>query len=402
MGSRGFRTYKFGNITINVFTHEIVVIYIGQNRTYIKNFMRSRVRFFSRLALSSLVVLFTAFISTSLFSEDSNGSNGGEAKVLASSKDSLKPTKEVKPKGDVVAKVSENQLLHKISSEKKTEEKTVNEKISQEDRGNIARILEDEKIKNDLLASKETDYSKPAVGKELKIRRHTVKPGENLSMLAKKYGVSMDTICGSNNLRSYDLIHQGRKLRIPNKEGILYNMKRGSNLVSLSKKYKISVKKILSQNNFSNPDFIPVNAVVFIPDAKPNNIVSGFLWPTRVRRITSAYGWRRNPTHRGHREFHRGLDIAARYESVRATKYGKVTFAGWLGGYGKAVIIAHPNGWKSLYGHLSRTFVRKGQYVRQGQRIARSGNTGRSTGPHLHFELLKNGKNKNPRKYLKR
>ena len=93
--------------------------------------------------------------------------------------------------------------------------------------------------------------------------------------------------------------------------------------------------------------------------------------------------------------------MQSRYQLIRSTKYGKVTYAGWMGKYGKVLIIAHPGGWKSLYGHLSKIIVKKGQYVKQGQFIARSGNTGYSTGPHLHFELIKNGRHKNPYKYLR-
>lgn len=389
MRNRGFRTYKFGNITINVFSNEVVFIYVGQGQAYIKNFMISRLKLFSKLAIASLVAIITVSIPFFTFGENSD--NSASSKPIA---------KELKP---VVAVAHDKEALHHDVFEKQLlhEEKSQKE-LTPEIQGNIAQMKEDEKAKNKLLRSAHTDYSKPALTQTLKIRRHTVKRGENLSLIARKYGVSIGTICGSNNLKSYDLIHEGTKLRIPNKDGILYKMRRGSNLIALSKKYKIPVKKILAHNSFANPDFIPVDATVFIPDAKPQNIVPGFLWPTRGHRITSAFGWRSSPFNRSYKQFHRGLDIAARYEMLRATKYGKVTFTGWLGGYGKAVIIAHPNGWKSLYGHLSRIIVRRGQYVKQGQYIARSGNTGRSTGPHLHFELIKNGKNKNPRKYLKR
>jgi len=179
-------------------------------------------------------------------------------------------------------------------------------------------------------------------------------------------------------------------------------MREGNNVAGLASRYRIPVEKILAENNFKNPDFVPEGEVVFIPDAKPQNIFSGFLWPVNSRKINCGYGWRRNPFNDEYREFHRGMDIAARYEWVRSTKYGKVTFAGWMGGYGNAIIIAHPGGWKSLYGHLSRVIVKEGQYVKQGQNIAKSGNTGRSTGPHVHFELLKQGEYTNPKKYLKR
>jgi len=236
----------------------------------------------------------------------------------------------------------------------------------------------------------------------LVIKKHRVARGEILSNIAKKYGVSIDTICGSNNLRSYDFIREGALLKIPNKDGILYKMRNGNKIVSIANKYKISLKKIIAENNIKNPDFIPVNQVIFIPDAKPQNIFSGFLWPTRNRFITCGYGWRRSPFNRKSREFHHGLDIRARYEWVKASKFGKVTYTGWLGGYGKAIIIAHPKGFKTLYAHLSRISVRRGQYVKQGQYIGKSGNTGRSTGPHLHFEIMKKGRHKNPYHYLKR
>ena len=142
--------------------------------------------------------------------------------------------------------------------------------------------------------------------------------------------------------------------------------------------------------------------ILFIPDAKPQNIIRGFMWPTYSRYITCGFGWRRNPFNWRMKEYHCGMDIKSNYQWVRASKYGKITFTGWMGGYGKAVIIAHPEGWKTLYAHLSRIIVRQGQYVKQGQTIARSGNTGRSTGAHLHFEIIQNGKHKNPYSFLKK
>jgi len=268
--------------------------------------------------------------------------------------------------------------------------------------GDKNSVVLDEKEKNRLLQSSNTDYSIPEKHEKLIIREHIVKNGETLSHIAKDYGVSIDTICGSSNLRSYDLIRKGQKLKIPNRDGILYKMKPGSNVVSIAKKYRVSLEKILDQNELNNPDFIPTGQVLFIPDARPQNIIRGFMWPASSRFITCGYGWRRNPFDRRHKQFHSGMDIRARYQWVRSSKYGKVTYAGWLGGYGKTIIVAHPGGWKTLYAHLSRIIVKKGQYVKQGQSIGKSGNTGRSTGPHLHFEIMKNGRHKNPYSYLKR
>ncbi|MCP4132655.1 MAG: M23 family metallopeptidase [bacterium] len=262
-------------------------------------------------------------------------------------------------------------------------------------------IVEDEEKKNELLLSSQTDYSAPKKNIPLAIRTHVIQKGETLSEIAKKYAVSMDTICGSNNLTSYDLIREGARMEIPNMDGILYTMKKGNNLASIAKKYRIPIKKILSKNTIKNADFLPVGKKIFIPDARPQNIFPGYLWPVRSKVITCGYGWRRNPFNRGSKEFHQGMDIRARYERVRSTKYGKITFTGWLGGYGKTIVIAHPGGCKTLYAHLSRIFVKRGQYVKQGQYIGKSGNTGRSTGAHLHFEILKNGRHRNPYKYLK-
>ena len=258
---------------------------------------------------------------------------------------------------------------------------------------------EDEKRKTELLLSSKTDFSTQEEFIPLQIRYHRVEKGETLSEIAGVYSVSMDSICGSNNLRSYDIIRVGAILRIPNKDGILHKIRKGQNIVSLAKRYRVPIKKIIAENNIKNPDFITVGEDIFVPDAKPLNVIPGFLWPARNRQVTSSYGWRRHPINR-RKHFHLGIDIRSRYQLIRATKYGKVTYTGWLGGYGKAIIIAHPGGWKSLYGHLSRFIVKVGQYVKQGQYIAKSGNTGYSSGPHLHFELIKNGRHKNPYRYL--
>ena len=134
-------------------------------------------------------------------------------------------------------------------------------------------------------------------------------------------------------------------------------MQKGGELVSIARRYKVSLKKIIEENNIRNPDFVASNTVLFIPDAKPLNVFSGFIWPAGTRFITCGYGWRRNPWDTRYTEFHPGLDIRSNFQMVKASKYGKVTYTGWLGGYGKAVVIAHPDGYKTLYAHLSRIMV---------------------------------------------
>ncbi len=115
---------------------------------------------------------------------------------------------------------------------------------------------------------------------------------------------------------------------------------------------------------------------------------------------SSPFGWRIHPI-LGYRRFHAGLDFAASYGStIRAADSGTVIYAGWYGGYGKAVIIDHGQGITTLYGHTSELFVSEGQGVQRGQAIATVGSTGFSTGPHLHFEVRRHGTPINPADYL--
>ncbi|WP_208822104.1 murein hydrolase activator EnvC [Tolypothrix sp. PCC 7910] len=124
-----------------------------------------------------------------------------------------------------------------------------------------------------------------------------------------------------------------------------------------------------------------------------------FAYPSDAA-TSSPFGWRIHPI-LGYRRFHAGLDFAASYGStIRAADSGTVIFAGWYGGYGKAVIIDHGNDITTLYGHTSELFVTEGQGVQRGQAIAAVGSTGLSTGPHLHFEVRRNGTPVDPASYL--
>lgn len=122
-------------------------------------------------------------------------------------------------------------------------------------------------------------------------------------------------------------------------------------------------------------------------------------WPLKGR-ISSPFGWRRHPVLKK-RKYHTGIDIAApRGLPIRAADHGVVISSGWNGGYGKMITIDHGNKISTLYAHASQLFVSKGDRVAQGQHIANVGTTGLSTGPHLHFEVRKNGTPVNPRDYL--
>ena len=120
-----------------------------------------------------------------------------------------------------------------------------------------------------------------------------------------------------------------------------------------------------------------------------------FIWPVVSAKVSSGYGkrWGRQ---------HKGIDLTSSKKTVLAADHGKVVLAGKNGDYGNTVIIDHNNGYKTLYAHLSKIDVKKGDIVEKGDKIGVMGNTGRSTGVHLHFEVIVNGVNKNPMSYLRK
>ncbi|MDE2491835.1 MAG: M23 family metallopeptidase [Elusimicrobia bacterium] len=132
------------------------------------------------------------------------------------------------------------------------------------------------------------------------------------------------------------------------------------------------------------------------------------IWPTEGH-ITSLFGYRLSPFRRGgdgdsveNAEFHPGIDIANSPDTpIYATADGTVEFVGWSHGYGNLVVIDHGYGLQTLYGHTSKAVVKAGERVVRGQMIAYMGTTGRSTGPHLHYEIRRMGKPINPMAYLK-
>ncbi|MDX2231356.1 MAG: peptidoglycan DD-metalloendopeptidase family protein [Leptolyngbyaceae cyanobacterium bins.349] len=119
-----------------------------------------------------------------------------------------------------------------------------------------------------------------------------------------------------------------------------------------------------------------------------------------IGEITSSFGWRVHPV-LGYERFHAGLDVGADYGTlIHAAERGTVIFAGWYGGYGNAVIIDHGGTITTLYAHASELYVTEGQSVQRGQAIAAVGSTGLSTGPHLHFEVRRDGEPTDPVAFL--
>ncbi|MFH1429458.1 MAG: M23 family metallopeptidase, partial [Candidatus Margulisiibacteriota bacterium] len=137
----------------------------------------------------------------------------------------------------------------------------------------------------------------------------------------------------------------------------------------------------------------------YSPDGKP--VEKMFMkMPLKLGYLTSHFSWNRfHPILKRYRA-HTGVDYASNYGApILATADGVVTFAGWLGGYGKLVQVRHANGYTTFYGHASKLLVRPGQQVSQGSIIARVGSTGHSTGPHVHYEIRNRGKVINPESF---
>jgi murein DD-endopeptidase MepM/ murein hydrolase activator NlpD len=133
-----------------------------------------------------------------------------------------------------------------------------------------------------------------------------------------------------------------------------------------------------------------VNSVAFTPMGYP-----------RISSMTSSFGFRSDPFHSEHAEFHPGIDFKGnRGDVAKCTANGRVVSAGWNGGYGNCVRVAHANGFETLYGHLSRITVKVGQELSVGDKVGEVGSTGHSTGNHLHYEVRKDGKPVNPVKFL--
>ncbi len=198
----------------------------------------------------------------------------------------------------------------------------------------------------------------------------------------------------------------GCTVRIAQPAGVYHEVKRGEYLWRIAKTYGVDMKVIMTANRLSDHNKLRAGQRLFIPGARAVLEVGGsqsapvvlkkgaFIWPVNSRRITSSYGMRKGRKHKG-------IDIAARQgTAIIASQKGTVVYAGVLSGYGKVIIIDHNNGYSTVYAHNSRNSVKVDEQVNQGQVIGRVGSTGRSTGPHLHFEIRKGYQTVNPLSYL--
>ncbi|MDR0447729.1 MAG: M23 family metallopeptidase [Treponema sp.] len=229
---------------------------------------------------------------------------------------------------------------------------------------------------------------------------YTVRSGDLVETIARRYGLSIDAIIASNDLRNVRRLRAGEKLRIPNMDGIPYIVKTGDSYSKIASSFNVPLEAILDANDIQD-DRIKAGTVLFVPGARMDKnelrraLGELFIWPISGK-ISSGYGYRNDPF-TGTRSFHAALDISANIGTpVKASADGRVSDLGRNSLYGNFLIITHADNYQTMYAHLNRVLVKKGAYVNQGTTIALSGNTGRSTGPHLHFMIYKNTRAINP------
>lgn len=237
---------------------------------------------------------------------------------------------------------------------------------------------------------------------ELYYKVYTVKKNDMVGTIAKDHGITQDAIISLNKLRNTRTLQIGQTLKIPTLNGILYTTKKNDSPESIADKYRVSLEKIALVNNITD-NVIPPGSIIFIPDAKLDWVtlqeINGDLFQKPLRGgyyISSRYGWRDNPFV-GRRTFHNGVDLAtSRGASIYAALDGTVASTGYDVTYGNYVIISHHSGYQTMYGHMASILTSRGKHVTTSTKIGTVGNTGQSTGPHVHFTVYKNRATLNP------
>lgn len=267
----------------------------------------------------------------------------------------------------------------------------------------------------------------PSVGDELveeaveapsrtQIEMYAVQEGDTLGRIAQSYGLSLSTILWSNGLSYTSTIRPGQELKILPVDGVLYTVKSGDTLSRISRTYSVDVETIMAQNALASANRLAIGDTLLLPGGEPPSRVStsrasasittlftapsvsapsaavgGWIWPTDWYVITQYYGWR-----------HTGVDIDGDYSTYSyASRGGVVIYSGWRSGYGLTVEVDHGDGYVTRYAHHSKNYVAVGDVVEAGQALAQTGTTGRSTGTHLHFEVIRNGRFQNPLDYVR-
>lgn len=230
----------------------------------------------------------------------------------------------------------------------------------------------------------------------LEISTYTVRQGDTISGVAKMFKVSVNTVLWANNLTSKSTLKVGQTLVILPISGISYTIKKGDTIQGIANRHKADVNDILNYNDITISSPIIAGQTLIIPDGEMSSVATVQSQPGISTKLKDAAGYFIRPIVGGRKSQgihgHNAVDLAAPVGTpILASAAGTVIIAKyngeWNGGYGNYIVISHQNGTQTLYSHLSKESVSIGQTVSQGQTIGTIGMTGRTTGPHLHFEI---------------
>lgn len=259
------------------------------------------------------------------------------------------------------------------------------------------------------LANNYVPTTESSSGADTIFTKYVIQGGDTLSGIAQKFGITTNSIKWSNsNISNIDFLKPGAEINIPSVTGVIYTVKAGDTIDMIASKYKSNASLIIAKNDLYGEDLVK-GMTIIIPDGKvdepkPTSSSSSRYGSSSAISRTGSFKF---PTLVGRSGYYNGyhwwaIDIPNNIGTpIYASDSGRITIAsyGWNGGYGNTILIDHGAGFSTRYAHLSTILIRGG-YVSKGQIIGYMGSTGRSTGPHLHFEILKNGARQNPLWYL--
>lgn len=273
-------------------------------------------------------------------------------------------------------------------------------------------LIDDREVDADgniLIDGEEVALADISFNQPVSFQSYTVQSGDTISGITYRFGLTnISTLIAVNDIGNVRQLRSGQRLRVPSMDGLMHNVVAGETLEGLSARYEVAVEDILDVNDLDSAALL-ADQQLFIPGAKMDSarlqqaMGELFIWPlSGGYRITSRFGRRLDPF-TGVPSSHTGIDLAmAQGTPIKAAMSGKIAVAGYTNVYGNYVIIDHENGYQTMYAHLHKPApVKKGQRVAQGTRIGAVGNTGYSTGPHLHFTVYKNGRLIDPETVLK-